>query len=317
LNDVPTDGYTSAEFTCTYNATLLEESNITIGSLFGADPVGAINGPQNSSFIVAIAGSNSNKAATSGAVFTFNVKALQAGLTSVECMARVSKGDRTIISLPSIGPASLTIGGTITPTASQTPTPTASVTPTFTSTATETPTDTATPTGSVPPTDTPTSTHPPTPTSTATTQPPGTGTLTGRVIACKPVAVDLRTASGQLVTAMNANPDGTFTVTVPAGEYIVEADAKGFLWTSTVDPVMISSGGTTTLPTITLLPGDIFKHDILIQAVIDEWDAMTIGMNYNGITPTDADLNCDGIINLLDLELLANNYRKTGPVEWQ
>ena len=39
----------------------------------------AINGPQNGSFIVAIAGSNGNKATTSGAAFTFSLKGLAAG----------------------------------------------------------------------------------------------------------------------------------------------------------------------------------------------------------------------------------------------
>jgi hypothetical protein len=40
-------------------------------------------------------------------------------------------------------------------------------------------------------------------------------------------------------------------------------------------------------------------------------------MNYNAAEPAIADLNNDGIINVLDLELLAGNYRKTGPVAWQ
>ncbi len=44
---------------------------------------------------------------------------------------------------------------------------------------------------------------------------------------------------------------------------------------------------------------------------------MTIGMSYNTATPAAADLNCDGTINVLDLELLAGNYRKVGPVAWQ
>jgi hypothetical protein len=336
LNNVLAEGYSSAEFTCVYDNWGVTKGNIIVDSRFGADPVWIespqLSIPEISSFIVAIAGSNGAKATTSGPVFTFGLTAQQALVDqiSIECKARVSKGDGKIIDLPSTGPVTLRIdGGTITPTASQTPTPTGSHTPTVTATFTETPTltdtatvstptDTATPTGSVPPTDTPTPTSTVTATQTATTQPPGI--LTGRVIACKPVAVVLRNPSGQLVTSVNANPDdgdGTFTVKVPAGEYIVEADAKGFLWASTVDPVIISSGGTTTLPAVTLLPGDIFKHDILIQAVIDEWDAMTIGMNYNGSTPTDADLNCDGIINFLDLELLAKNFRMTGPVAWQ
>jgi hypothetical protein len=39
-------------------------------------------------------------------------------------------------------------------------------------------------------------------------------------------------------------------------------------------------------------------------------------MNYNLAAPAAADLNNDGTINVLDLEALAKNYRKTGPVAW-
>ena len=96
LMNVPVEGYRSAEFTCAYLPGLIEVSNVTIAGLFGVDPVSALNGPQNGSFILAIAGSNGNKAATSGVAFTFNVKGLQAGQTSIECRARVSKGDNTL-----------------------------------------------------------------------------------------------------------------------------------------------------------------------------------------------------------------------------
>jgi hypothetical protein len=61
-----------------------------------------------------------------------------------------------------------------------------------------------------------------------------------------------------------------------------------------------------------LLAGDIDNNN-----VIDQFDAMTIGMSYNTNTPPAADLNNDGTINVLDLELLARNYRNTGPVVWQ
>ena len=61
LNNVPAEGYTSAEFTCTYNPSLVEASNIVVAGLFGTDAAVAINGPANGSFIVAIAGSNGNK----------------------------------------------------------------------------------------------------------------------------------------------------------------------------------------------------------------------------------------------------------------
>ena len=60
LGNVPAEGYTSAEFTCTYDPSLAEVSNIVTTNLFGTDAAVAINGPQNGSFIVAIAGSNGN-----------------------------------------------------------------------------------------------------------------------------------------------------------------------------------------------------------------------------------------------------------------
>jgi hypothetical protein len=66
------------------------------------------------------------------------------------------------------------------------------------------------------------------------------------------------------------------------------------------------------MPDVTLLAGDIDNND-----VIDQFDALTIGMSYNTATPAAADLNNDNVINVLDLELLARNYRETGPIAWQ
>jgi hypothetical protein len=66
------------------------------------------------------------------------------------------------------------------------------------------------------------------------------------------------------------------------------------------------------MPSISLLAGDIDGND-----VIDQFDALTIGMNYNAAAPAAADLNNDGVINVLDLEVLAGNYRETGPTVWE
>ena len=351
LNNVPAEGYTSAEFTCTYDASLVEVSNIAVTSLFGADAATAINDPQNGSFIVAVAGSNGNKATTSGAVFTFSVLGLQAGQTAIECTARVSKGDNILTNLPSTG-TSLTIVGSV-PTATSTPTPfdtptsvtpvesptstpdgSATATPTpdgsetatstpdgsATATATQTPngsetaTATQTPNGSETATSTPdgsaTETSTPIGSPTATLPPAGSGTLNGQVLAEKPVTVSLFNADNTLAGSVTANPDGTFSLTAPAGSYTVFATASGYL--SAQASVTLTDGSTTTMPTISLLAGDIDNNN-----VIDQFDAMTIGMSYNSATPTAADLNNDGVINVLDLEVLAANYRETGPVLWE
>lgn len=347
LNNIPAGGYASTEFTCTYNAAVVQVSNIVATNLFGPDPAVAINGPQNGSFIVAIAGSNGNKATTGGAAFTFSAKGLQAGQSAIECKARVSRGDNLLTSIPSTG-TTLTVVGelptpTFTPTPFDPPTPTpetpigsptpTSSTPVDTPTATsETPVGSPTPTSSTP-VDTPTATsetpvgsptatsstpvETATPTATQSTpvvSPTATalpdGTITGKVIASKPVTVSLYNASDVLVTSVTANPDGTFSLTAPAGTYTIAASASGYL--DAEGSATIPAGGTSTKPNITLLAGDIDGNN-----VIDQFDALTIGMNYNGTTPPAADLNNDGVINVLDLELLAGNYRKTGPTVWE
>jgi hypothetical protein len=130
------------------------------------------------------------------------------------------------------------------------------------------------------------------------------------VIASKAVTVSLYDASDALVTSITANPDGSFSLTAPGGSYTIVATASGFL--SAEGSASIPGGGTTSKPEIALLAGDLDGN-----AVIDQFDALTIGMNYNGSTPAAADLNNDGVINVLDLELLANNYRQTGPTVWE
>ncbi|MFZ5909940.1 MAG: cohesin domain-containing protein [Chloroflexota bacterium] len=248
LSDLPEGGLASVEFTCTYDATLIGVSAITDAGLFGADSAMAVNGPASGMFIVALAGSNGQKATTSGPVFTFTATGLQLGDATITCTARVSTGDNTLTELQ---PASATLS----------------------------------------------------------IVPPG-GTLAGTVLAYKPVTVGLYDAGSVLVTSVVANEDGTFSLPAPAGTYTAVATAEGYL--DAQGAAVITSGNTTTMPTVTLLAGDIDGND-----VIDQYDAMTIGMNYNGYLPTAADLNDDGTINVLDLELLAANYRQSGALAWQ
>jgi hypothetical protein len=257
LNNIPVGGYTSTEFTCTYNQALVSVSNITVAGLFGADPVSGVFGPQNGSFILAIAGSDGNKAMGSGTAFTFNVQGAQVGQTVIECTARVSTGSGTLTNILSI-PTNLTIVGIAT--ATSTPVPTSA-------------------------------------------------TLTGQVLASKQVTVTLYNPDTSIAASTTANPDGTFSLTAPGGTYTVVATASGFL--SAQGPVTLTNGNTSTKPVVSLLAGDIDGNSIINQI-----DALTIGMNYNNTTPAVADLNNDGIINVLDLGILAQNYGASGALAW-
>jgi hypothetical protein len=242
LNNVPVDGYPSVEFSCSYNPSLVQVSDIIANTdLFGADPVVATNGPQGGSFIVAIAGSNGHKVVADGAAFTFRVEGLVVGPASIECRARVSTGGNALTEISFTGSTLTTIEAE--------------------------------------------------------------GILNGQVLACKPVTISI---GAEQVT----NENGNFSWSAPAGTYTVNASAEGFL--SAQGPATLTSGATTTMPQISLSAGDINNN-----GVIDQFDAMTIAMSYNTTTPSVADLNCDSNINVLDLELLASNYRKVGPVAWQ
>lgn len=136
------------------------------------------------------------------------------------------------------------------------------------------------------------------------------GTLTGTVHATKPVTVTLYNQGNTIETSALADANGNFSISAPAGTYTVVASAPGFL-KAQGNPVL-TSGATKTMQTISLPAGDIDGND-----VIDQFDALTIGINYNLSAPAAADLNNDGTINVLDLELLAANYRMSGALAWQ
>lgn len=136
------------------------------------------------------------------------------------------------------------------------------------------------------------------------------GTLVGTALATKAVTVTLYNQDTTVRGTATPDANGNFSFTAPAGTYTAVASAPGFL-RAQASPVL-TSGATTTLQSITLLAGDIDGND-----VIDQFDALTIGINYNLAAPAAADLNNDGTINVLDLELLAANYRLTGPLAWQ
>jgi len=132
------------------------------------------------------------------------------------------------------------------------------------------------------------------------------GSLSGQLLASKPVTVRLLDANQVEVASMLTNPDGTFVMTPPPGDYTLIATALGYL--SYQGTFSIADGDETVFPAESMLAGDVDGNN-----VIDQFDALTIGMSYTSATPEAADLNDDGVIDFLDLELLAENYRQTGP----
>lgn len=248
LNNIPTGGFASAEFTCSYNPNLVEISDIADSGRFGADAVIVVNGPENGNFIVAIAGSNGRKATTSGPAFTFSAKAEEPGQLAIDCQTRVSTGNQSLTAISST-PANLLI------TTSQ-------------------------------------------------------GSFTGKVLASKPVTITLYNPDGSVAGSVIANIDGSFSLSVNAGTYTAVASAAGYL--KAQGTFVVTNGSNKIAQTINLPAGDIDGNN-----VIDQIDALTIGINYNSTSPAEADLNKDGIINVLDMEILARNYRKAGALSWQ
>lgn len=134
--------------------------------------------------------------------------------------------------------------------------------------------------------------------------------LGGQTLASKPVTVSMFDASNNLLNTVSAGADGAFAMGGLGGTYTLVASASGFLPARGV--FTFTEGETAILPTVSLLAGDIDGN-----FVIDQYDALTIGMNYNLTSPDAANLNADGTINVLDLEVLAANYRKSGMQRWE
>jgi hypothetical protein len=139
---------------------------------------------------------------------------------------------------------------------------------------------------------------------------PEDGQVRGQVIASKIVTLSLYDSENSLVNSVSAQADGTFTLSAPAGEYTITAEAEGFI--DALGNVTVTSGNTHIMQNISLLAGDIDNNN-----EINQLDAMSIAINYNTVSPAVADLNNDGIINLLDLEILSKNYRFSGVLNWE
>jgi hypothetical protein len=117
--------------------------------------------------------------------------------------------------------------------------------------------------------------------------------------------------SGQVIANAPFNPDGTFTLSAAAGDYILRLSAPGYL--TAQKPVTLFAGQPIDVAAAILPSGDINADN-----TIDALDLISLGAAYETSFPQPpaADLNGDGYVDLFDLTLLARNWRKTGPITW-
>lgn len=143
------------------------------------------------------------------------------------------------------------------------------------------------------------------------------GTVSGTIIPNNSVYDGKKTVTINITDGGSVDEDdtvdlgvgGDFAFSVPEGHYTITADLAGYL--NATGEIDVTVGGTVVMSALSMLAGDIDGDDD-----IDSFDVATIGANYNKTTPTAADLNGSGLINLLDLQLLAPNYNTVGVYLW-
>lgn len=162
------------------------------------------------------------------------------------------------------------------------------------------------------------STIPFTPLSITITEPSTNGNVSGTIIPNNSVYDGTKTVTINITDGGSVDENdtvdlgvgGDFAFSVPEGHYTITAGLDGYLEAS--GEIDVTAGGSVVMSGLTMLAGDIDGDDD-----IDSFDVATIGANYNKATPTAADLNGSGLINLLDLQLLAPNYNIVGVFLWE
>ncbi len=141
---------------------------------------------------------------------------------------------------------------------------------------------------------------------------PQPGTITGRVSLLgknDASGITISTSAGVTTTTNNASPN--FSVSMPPGSYTITATFS--LYFPASRSIQVASGVTTTLPSVTLVAGDVNQ-----DGKIDMLDLTVIARDFGkttGFAP-EADVNGDKVINVFDLVLVAANFGKSGVQSW-
>lgn len=129
------------------------------------------------------------------------------------------------------------------------------------------------------------------------------------------------TSSGAIITATpgtfttTVSADGTFTLTIPDGTYTVTALMPGYLPTQKVEVTLVNGGP------ITLSDAVAVSGDVDASGAIDSSDLTIVGGVFglgSGAPGFDAraDVNGDGLVNIIDLVLAASHFGTSGIQPW-
>jgi subtilisin family serine protease len=211
---------------------------------------------------------------------------------------------------------------TDTPTVTSTATPTASLTPTATSTPTSTPTSTAsstftptfTPTSTSTPSSTPTLTFTPTPTPTPTSTPSSTPTST-----FTPTLTPTATPTSAPTETPTATPTGsptptpTDTLTPSPTATTTETPPPTATPSSTPTSTSLPTETATSTPTATQTPSGTIEEDLNLDGRVNVLDVQLcvnvfLGIQTDPTIVARADVNGDGAVNVLDVQRIVNKF---------
>ncbi len=120
----------------------------------------------------------------------------------------------------------------------------------------------------------------------------------------------MRASFDSAIAAANTPASGGFywTDITPGTGYSVEASFAGYLRATKNDLELVP--GENTLPAVKLLGGDATRDQ-----TINILDVSFIALRFGGAN-SQADINGDSIVNILDLVLAGANFGVAGPRTW-
>jgi hypothetical protein len=123
-------------------------------------------------------------------------------------------------------------------------------------------------------------------------------------------------ADGTPMAETFTDADGNFELLdLPEGTYELWANMYGYLNALKGSGVQVVAGECNDIGPAKLLGGDVAPQDPEPDNAIDINDISYLAFRFRGEDMT-ADVNGDGVVNILDLTMAAANFGRTGPLPW-